>query len=366
MKIDFLGQLVDIPRIRVGYIGCGSHSRRNVLPALKFASVELIAICDLSLERAAAYAKEFGFERHYGNHIDMIEKENLDAVFIVTSYDFKARPKYPALAIDCLKRGLHVWVEKPPSASVAELLEVKDTAAKMNKQFVVGFKKMFASANEKAKELSELPEFGGISMTMLQYPQDVPIKEDFDRYLAGEAMWNICGFLDHLCHPVSLLLMLKGMPKTLFYERSPEGAGAATFTYKDGSLATLALTNGASLNGGMERSFILSKNGGHITVENNFRVSLHKNPPGLGYGNAPNFYLGTPGETTAVWEPEMSLGQLYNKGLFLLGYYKQVEDFVIAVQENKPIAKAGIDDAIYATAIFEAFAKGPGKIIELL
>ena len=61
MKINFLGQLVDAPRIRIGYIGCGSHSRRNVLPSLKFASVELVAICDLSIEKAEAFAKEFGF-----------------------------------------------------------------------------------------------------------------------------------------------------------------------------------------------------------------------------------------------------------------------------------------------------------------
>ena len=98
MGINFVGEIVSKPRIKVGYIGCGSHSRRNVLPALKFASVETVAICDLKYEKAEAFASEFGFKRAYANHIEMLEKEDLDAVFIVTGYDGRLRPLYPALA----------------------------------------------------------------------------------------------------------------------------------------------------------------------------------------------------------------------------------------------------------------------------
>ena len=93
MGINFMGELVDKPRIKAGYIGCGSHSRRNVLPALKFASdsVETVAICDLKYEKAQTFASEFGFKRAYGNHIEMLEKEDLDVVFIVTGYDGSLR-----------------------------------------------------------------------------------------------------------------------------------------------------------------------------------------------------------------------------------------------------------------------------------
>jgi len=105
----------------------------------------------------------------------------------------------------------------------------------------------------------------------------------------------------------------------------------------------------------MERTVLISEKGGHIVVDNNVRVSFHRNPPGLGYGDTLSYYLGSPEQTTADWEPEFSLGQLYNKGLFLLGYYKEIEDFAIAAMENKPV-KGGIDDAINVTRIFEAFA----------
>ena len=93
-----------------------------------------------------------------------------------------------------------------------------------------------------------------------------------------------------------------GMPETLYYERSGSGAGLATFRFASGALASLALTRGASSNGGMERTVIVSDRGQHITVENNLRVTLHRSPP-LAYGASPDFFVGKPEEASAVWGP---------------------------------------------------------------
>jgi predicted dehydrogenase len=167
-------------------------------------------------------------------------------------------------------------------------------------------------------------------------------------------------------HPVSLLIYLMGTPETLFYTRTSNGAGVANFTFPGESVATISMTHGSATNGGMEHTQIFSKNGGqHIVIENNIRLRLHRTPPGIGYGDTPSYYQGTPGQVTAVWEPEFSLGQLYNKGLFLLGYYGEVEAFARAVLNNQRVPKAGLDDAITATKIFEAFAHGSNKVITL-
>lgn len=47
-------------RLRVAVVGCGGHAYRNILPALNFLPVELLATCDIARERAAAYARIFG------------------------------------------------------------------------------------------------------------------------------------------------------------------------------------------------------------------------------------------------------------------------------------------------------------------
>ena len=108
MQLDIAGRPTTSPKIRAGFIGCGSHAFRNVYPTFQFAPVELVATCDLDADKAAAYARQFGAERSYNNHTKMLAEEKLDAVFIVTNYDDQGRPRYPALAADCLRAGKHV------------------------------------------------------------------------------------------------------------------------------------------------------------------------------------------------------------------------------------------------------------------
>lgn len=365
MRIGFHGNVVDEPQIRAGLIGCGSHSFRNVCPTFQFASVELVATCDLVEEKARAFAVQFGAASFYADHRRMLEAEDLDAVFIITGYSEEGRPIYPALATDCLEAGCHVWMEKPPAASCAEIEGLQRAAEAAGRSCMVGFKKMFLPANEKAKELMSDEEFGTAHLFALQYPQHVPLKEEFQAYLESrEPVPSVRGFLDHLCHPASLMVYLAGMPQTLYYERSAAGGGLATFGFESGAIASLALTRGASTNAGTERTVIVSDRGRHIVVDNNVRVTLHRSPP-VGYGDTPSFYAGTTASASAAWEPEFSLGQLYNKGLFLLGYYGEVDEFARAVIEGRPPSKGTLEDAWNMTRIFEAFAEGPGRSIEL-
>jgi predicted dehydrogenase len=368
MRINFRGQLVDQPEIRAGFIGCGSHSFRNIYPTFQFAPVNLVATCDLEIEKARAFAAKFAAAHAYADYREMLAREQLDAVFIVTGYDKMGRPVYPPIAADCLRAGCHVWMEKPPAATCKELADLDALSRQTGRNVMVGLKKMFFPANEKAAELMRQPEFGRISLATFQYPQYVPAVEELAAYAQGQRVEKVVGFLDHLCHPVSLMLFLLGMPHTLYYQRSPSGAALATFTFPSGTVASLALTHGASRDAGMERTLLVGDAGRHIVVDNNVRVMYHRDPPyepGTGYGTAPNYYTGVPGDTTASWEPEFSLGQLYNKGLFLLGYYGEVNEFARSILAKRPVAKAHLEHAWQATHIFEAFAQGPGEVIRL-
>lgn len=368
MHIGFRGDVSDEPEVRAGFIGCGSHAFRNIYPTFQFAPVRLVATCDRRVEKARAFARAFGAERSYADAADMLEAEELDAVFIVVGYDDSGRPLYPGLANQCLEAGCHVWMEKPPAATCAEIDAIEAAAEKAGKRVLVGMKKMFFPANEKAKELAARPGFGSPSLVLLQYPQYVPDAGAFERYLGGENVRAVRWFLDHLCHPASLMIYLLGMPATLHYERSPAGSANAMFTFASGAVAGLALTFGASRNAGMERTTIVGENGHHVVVDNGLRVMYHRNPPyraGEGYGSAPDYFTGSPDEATGCWEPEFSLGQLYNKGLFLLGYYNEVAEFARAILDDRPLEKGTLEQARQVTRIFEAFAEGPATRIEL-
>ena len=110
----------------------------------------------------------------------------------------------------------------------------------------------------------------------------------------------------------------------------------------------------------------MAGDGGVACVENNIRVTWSPNPSRevLGtYGREPLFTKD--GAESLVWEPEFSLGQLYNKGLFLLGYYHELAAFCEAVLEQRPVDAGGIDDAEEGIRIYDAFAQGPGRLVEL-
>lgn len=366
MRIDFHGRLVDEREIRAGFIGCGSHSFRNIFPTFQFAPVNLVATCDLSLEKAQAFASKFGAASAYSDYRQMLEKEDLDAVFIVTGYDGGGRPLYPKIAVDCMEAGCHVWMEKPAASACKDVGSMQEAACKYKRNVVVAFKKMFYPANEKAWELSHSEDFGNISLVLMQYPQAIPTVEEMRNYLVSNRYEeSVEEFLDHLCHPASLMVYLLGFPSAMYYERSTSGCGVLTCSFESGAVASLALTHGASGNGGMERTTVVSDRGRHIVVENNVRVSCHRTPPNIGYGDTPSYFTGKTHEATAVWEPEFSLGQLYNKGLFLLGYYGEVNEFARSILENRAPAKGTLEQAWQVTRIFEKFMEGPQKLISL-
>ena len=64
-------------RLRAGFIGCGSHSFRNVYTVFQYVPVELIAVCDLDETKGNEYKRIFGAQSVYTNHMDMLEKEEL-------------------------------------------------------------------------------------------------------------------------------------------------------------------------------------------------------------------------------------------------------------------------------------------------
>ena len=93
-------------RMDVAVVGVGSHSYRNILPALHY----LPAPAGVLRREPAAARKnreEYGCQA-YGSTKELYASQKLDAVFIAVG------PKlHPALAMEAFAAGVHVWLEKP-------------------------------------------------------------------------------------------------------------------------------------------------------------------------------------------------------------------------------------------------------------
>ena len=73
-------------KLRIGIIGCGGIANGKHMPNLYKLSdkLEMVAFCDIVLERAEAAAKKFGTEdaKVYEDYKELLKDESIDAVDI--------------------------------------------------------------------------------------------------------------------------------------------------------------------------------------------------------------------------------------------------------------------------------------------
>lgn len=123
---------------RIGLIGAGSFARGTLLPALKKEGVELVAVTTEGGLSAADVASRFGFERAAASPEEIVADDEIDAVVIATRHSSHAQ-----LAADALRRGKHVFVEKPLALTEQELHEIEQ-ALPAGGTLMVGFNRRFA------------------------------------------------------------------------------------------------------------------------------------------------------------------------------------------------------------------------------
>lgn len=339
-------------RVRCAYIGAGGHSFRNILPSLRYAPVDLVAICDLTYERASSYARTFGAGRAYADHRQMLERERPDAVFVVTGYEPDGRVIATRLAHDCLAAGAHVWMEKPTAASVAEVRGLAAAAEAAGRFVMTGLKKMFTPAIEKTKQIIEDPAFGGVSSVSVRYPQELPAPERRDDLVAMR------GFLDHIYHPAAILHHLAGPVTRFAHEWEPRtGASTATLRFASGAVGTLHLAAGSAATSPLERVEVTGQ-GTNVVVDNGVRLTWYRPSAGLAYGRSASWVVDDE-HAPLRWEPEFSLGQLYNTNLFMLGYVQEILHFCDSVLAGRPPTRGTLDDALHIMRLFDAYRTTP-------
>lgn len=345
-------------RLRIAVIGCGGHALRNVFPTFQYAPVDLAAVCDLDTDRATSAAKSFGAHAAYTDHVRMLDEVRPDAVFIIAGYGETERPLYPTLAVQALEAGAHAWIEKPPASSTAEIRTMMSAEKRTGRHIAVGMKKMFFPANVKARELTRRDDFGPVTSVTCRYPQHLPPLEE--RHRPGA----VKGFLDHLVHPVSLLVYLCGPIQSIYCERGESGASVTSLRFRNGVIGALHLSHGQSPMSPLERTEIVGF-GGNVTVENNIRVTYHRpGAPVAGYGRESNWF--GPDEMSALhWEPEFSLGNLHNKSLFLLGYAPEILYFCECILSGTAPTVAGLDDALEVLKVYEAYLQPSGTVVRI-
>lgn len=352
------GELLEVNSkypIKVGFIGCGSHAFRNIYPCLQFLPVDLVAVCDLNKDKAELFKRKFGARKSYVNYKQMLDAEDLDAVVVVVGFGDDGSPLYLPIVKETLSRGLPVWFEKPPARNSIEVKDLIEIALE-NKTFAqVGFKKMFMSSITQIRKIIGKGDFGKITTYSIRYPVDLPqdVRNIKD---AGPRR-----FLDDFVHVASTIITLVGKPDYLIYHRSINDGAIATLIHNQGHIGSIHLCPGASERCPLEQLEIVGE-GANVVLDNNVNILYHPRAKRLPYGRTESF-IPFDEQGAQLFTPEFSLGQLYNKGLFLLGYYHEIKEFIDSVSLKRQPKYAGLDDALAVMQLYDAFAGKEGEKI---
>jgi predicted dehydrogenase len=131
-------------------------------------------------------------------------------------------------------------------------------------------------------------------------------------------------------------------------------------------VGSLHLCAGRSGTSPLERVEAVGR-GANVVIENGCRLTCYR-PGGRGeggYGRSEDF-TGPDAQAPLHWEPEFSLGQLYNSGLFLLGYAPEIRHFAECALAGVSPEQGGLEDALAVTALYEAFLQGEERLIRVL
>jgi predicted dehydrogenase len=107
--------------LRLAVIGAGGIAQGIHLLALRCLGDlgAVVAVCDVVEDRARKAATALGIPSVYGLYPEMLQRETLDAVFVLTEPDRLFRP-----ALECLAAGKHVFMEKPPGVRTMQFIDL--------------------------------------------------------------------------------------------------------------------------------------------------------------------------------------------------------------------------------------------------
>lgn len=181
-------------KLGVAVIGTGQWGKNHARVYKELPSTELVAICDVNVERAKALATQYGVKA-YSDSTQMLKDKAIEAVNVCTWSTMLAKE-----ALKALKAGKHVLVEKPMATNPHQADKLVKTAKESGLHLTVGFLMRFIPGLQCIRESVESKKIGELvcatAKRVSQWPErigdigvvkDTAIHDiDVMRFISGE------------------------------------------------------------------------------------------------------------------------------------------------------------------------------------
>src|SRR6187402_2204911 len=120
--------------LRIGIVGCGKIADAHVEQVRAIGRGEVVAVCDREALMAEQLATRTGVPAHYTDLSEMLARERIDVLHIVTPPDSHA-----PIARIALDAGCHLFVEKPFALTAPEAAGILDYARAKDRRVGVNY-----------------------------------------------------------------------------------------------------------------------------------------------------------------------------------------------------------------------------------
>ena len=250
--------------IRLAVIGVGGMGTNQGNLFSRDPEVRIAACCDTRKENLAAFAKKFSVPASYTDYREMLDKEKIDAVTVVTRDEAHCE-----VAVAALKKGLHVLCEKPMATTLVEARRMLRAAQASGKTHMVNFSYRTMPSLERARQMVQEGRLGRIMHVEASYLQSWLAADMWGDWREKEAfLWRMTrkhrggALVDIGCHILMFSTAVvgqveeiscttksfdKGVPRNTWkgYKLDADDSFCATAQFETGALGVVHATRWA-------------------------------------------------------------------------------------------------------------------------
>lgn len=226
-------------KLNWGILGTGwiAHEMGKALNAV---NGEIYAVCDISLEKAEAYAQEFGVTKAYGSADEMLADNAVQIVYIATPHNLHYLWMKKALLA-----GKHVFCEKSITVNSRQLEECVAIAQEKGLVICDGATLLHMPLYKKLKQMILDGAIGEVKMVQVNFGscKEYDVKNRFfSKELAGGALLDIGVYAASFAR-----YFMKSKPNTVlttanYFETGVDETSGIILKNPDGEMAVMALT----------------------------------------------------------------------------------------------------------------------------
>jgi UDP-N-acetylglucosamine 3-dehydrogenase len=189
-------------KIGVAVIGVGFWGKNHVRVFSELAETELVAVCDINIERAKEIADRYEVDV-YSDSRKLLRRKDIDAVSICTWTTTHA-----VEAKRALKAGKHSLVEKPLASTIQEAKRIVAYASAKERLLMVGFIERFNRGIQRAKEVLNKGEIGELVSATARRVSEWP-----------ERVGDVGVVKDYAIHEIDIMRNIFGGDPTTVYAK---------------------------------------------------------------------------------------------------------------------------------------------------